>query len=133
MNRMRIEEEHTDILQNMEFAINSVHKENPTMSDHSVTRAVDALIEHYRAVARNHVPKATRLDDPDSIIFHHVWMMCEYRLGRSVIGGEPLPDELVTTPDVILACLRRIKKSVEFWNEYGGRQGYLTYISNFIA
>ncbi len=38
------------------------------------------------------------------------------------LSPEPL------THDVILACIKRIRKSVEFWTKEGGRQGYLYFI-----
>jgi hypothetical protein len=34
--------------------------------------------------------------------------------------------------DVIIACLKRIRKSVEKWNKQGGRQGYLTFVEQFV-
>jgi hypothetical protein len=36
------------------------------------------------------------------------------------------------TVNELLDCLKRIKKSVQFWTKEGGRQGYLEYISNFM-
>ncbi|MCL4835936.1 MAG: hypothetical protein KJZ86_26085 [Caldilineaceae bacterium] len=33
----------------------------------------------------------------------------------------------------LLACLQRIHKSVGFWSRQGGRQGYLTYIGEFLG
>ena len=32
----------------------------------------------------------------------------------------------------ILLCLKRLKSSIRLWNGEGGRQGYLTYIRNFL-
>jgi len=31
-----------------------------------------------------------------------------------------------------MACLRRIRKSVERWNKRGGQQGYVTFVNQFI-
>jgi hypothetical protein len=36
------------------------------------------------------------------------------------------------TIDEIIACLKRIRKSINRWNKVGGRQGYLIFVSDFI-
>jgi hypothetical protein len=36
------------------------------------------------------------------------------------------------TVDEIIACLKRIRRSIQFWQKKGGRQGYLTFISEFV-
>jgi hypothetical protein len=38
----------------------------------------------------------------------------------------------ISVPELI-ACLKRLRKSVRFWNEQGGRQGYLNYVREFLA
>ncbi len=35
--------------------------------------------------------------------------------------------------DVLIACLKRIRKSVRYWSKQGGRRGYLAYVRNFLA
>ena len=41
---MDVEEEHLDILQNIEFAIMSVYRDNPLLVDFDVEAAINALI-----------------------------------------------------------------------------------------
>ena len=41
--------------------------------------------------------------------------------------GEPV------TRDEIIACLKRVRKSIHLWTREGGRQGYLTFVSRFIS
>ena len=43
-------------------------------------------------------------------------------------GPRPEPVSL----DVIVACLKRIRKSIQRWNKEGGRQGYLIFIQRFV-
>jgi len=70
-------------------------------------------------------------------VYEAVQMMCEWRLGKEDIfqteTGEPGPQPEPVSIEVIIACLKRIRKSVERWNREGGRQGYLTFIERFIA
>lgn len=60
--------------------------------------------------------------------------------GESGIGGGKdgevtraveIPMDPISIEEMI-ACLKRVRKSVETWNKQGGRQGYLNYIENFI-
>jgi hypothetical protein len=34
--------------------------------------------------------------------------------------------------DVIVECLKRIRKSIQRWNREGGRQGYLKFVEQFV-
>ena len=62
--------------------------------------------------------------------------MCEWRLGREQLfteGGQQLDADMIPrTVDEIIACLKRIQKSIRRWNKVGGRQGYLSFISEFV-
>ena len=59
-----------------------------------------------------------------------------WRLGRETMFDEhDQPIELSVEPitaSEIVACLKRLRKSVQFWTKAGGRQGYLNYISEFV-
>jgi hypothetical protein len=133
---MDVEEEHLDILQNIEFAIMSVYRENPLLVDFDVEATINALISLYHAQTRNHEARRTNLNERATLVFERVGAMCDWRLGREELlsaemrerGPQPEP----VTLDVILACLKRIRKSVQRWNKEGGRQGYLTFVGRFV-
>ena len=44
---MRIEDEHTDVLQNIEFVVAQHFRARPEMTDYDVTRVYEALIDVY--------------------------------------------------------------------------------------
>lgn len=133
---MNVEEEYTDILQNIEFAIVSVHQEHPLLVDFDVENALNALINRYYAESTQHAPRPVNLNERARLVYERVEAMCEWRLGRQshiTEDGETFqlqPGSI--TLEVILACLKRIRKSVQRWNKEGGRQGYLTFISRFV-
>lgn len=133
---MNVEEEYTDVLQNIEFAIVSVHQEHPLLVDFDVENALNALINRYYAESTQHAPRLVNLNERAQLVYERVEAMCEWRLGREkpfTAEGEVIDAEFVpVTFDVILACLKRIRKSVQRWNKEGGRQGYLTFIGRFI-
>jgi hypothetical protein len=37
----------------------------------------------------------------------------------------------LTAAELVL-CLKRIRKSIDFWTKEGGRQGYLNYVSEYV-
>jgi len=131
--RMALEDAHLDVLQNIEFAIVSVYRKQHTLRDVEVMRALDALIDLYRAKARGHTPKEVNLPEPETTVFHNAYTMCEFRLGRPEARTRiQVPFEGDKTESDILACLRKIRKSVERWHKRGGHQGYLQFVSEYI-
>lgn len=131
---MALEDVHLDVLQNIEFAIVSVYRKQGDLRDVNVMRALDALIDVYRAEARGHTPKEVTLPEPENTVFQYVKEMCEFRLGRQEAAiRTQVPFEGDKTASDILACLRKIRKSVERWNKRGGQQGYLQFVSEFVT
>jgi hypothetical protein len=130
---MPLEDEYLDVLQNIEFAIVSVYKEQRDLRDLQVMRALDSLIERYRAESRGHQPKQHHLPEQEHLVFERVKSICEFRLGRESLGIKgPSPLGETLTVDEMLACLRKIRKSAERWNRRNGRQGYLQFASQFL-
>jgi hypothetical protein len=132
-----IEEEHTDVLQNIEFAIVGVYRKNRELTDYDVDKVLNALIKHYQAEKRQRTYEKPRMSSLAEQVYESVQWMCEWRLGRvsmeakddeSTIGA-PVP----ITTDALIGCLKRISKSVGKWNKRGGTRGYLQYVDQFIA
>jgi hypothetical protein len=130
---MTFEDEYLDVLQNIEFAIIGVYRQHPEVRDSVVLRAIETVIDTYRAEARGQTPKPLKLPETEALIFARVRDVCDLRLGRSGPGmaaeQTPTQDKII---EEIVACLRRIRKSVERWNKRGGQQGYVTFVNQFI-
>jgi hypothetical protein len=133
---MDVEKDYLDILQNIEFAIMSVYRDNPLLVDFDVEAAINALISLYHAQSQNHEPRPVRLNERATLVYERVAAMCDWRLGREGLvtadESEDVPPPEPVTLDVIDACLKRIRKSVQRWNKEGGRQGYLTFVGRFV-
>lgn len=134
---MNFEEEHLDVLQNIEFAIVSVYRQEPSLVDFDVENALSALISHYQAEAKQHEARLPRLGERATEVYERVQTMCEWRLGREAMvaekSGRHVPPPAPVTLEVIIACLKRIRKSVQHWNREGGRQGYLTFVQQYVV
>jgi len=131
------EERYQDVLQNIEFAIIQVYRDHPEMTDWEALAAIEALLRKYRAEVRGRQAKPPSLAPLADEVYEFVKTMCEWRLGRETLfadkEGTPLnlPIEPITL-DELIACLKRVRKSINLWTREGGRQGYLTFVSQFI-
>lgn len=133
---MDVEEEYRDVLQNIEFAIVSVHQRLPMLVDFDVEAALNALIAHYQARAIGREARTARLNERAQQVYEMMEAMCEWRMGNDALVSEDMrkrgPKLASVSVDVIIACLKRIRKSVQRWNKEGGRQGYLTFVERFV-
>jgi hypothetical protein len=135
---MEIKDKHLDVMQNIEFAITAVYKRNPSLSDFSAMSALEALIAVNNAEKSGRPPKSSRLSPQEQTLFEGIKEMCEWRLGRFSLGESQektlkesgFEPEKKTVEEMIY-CLRKIMKSVKFWNNQAGRQGYLNYVIRF--
>ena len=121
---------HQDVLQNIEFGIVSVYRDNPEMTDYAVMRVLEALIDHYIADKIGRPPRNFSLSDEEKEFLQVVNSLCDWRLGRS--SDTDMPEVDFISVDEIIQCLKRILKSVQTWNKLEGRQGYLRFVSQFV-
>ena len=122
------------VLQNLEFSVAGVWRAHPEMSDYSALRAYEAAFQIYRAELRGHAPKPHGLTGLDAATFDNLKAICEWRLGRGT-GPEGMadPSPFPTVPlELLVDCLRELVRSVERHTKSGGKQGYLTFIDQFL-
>jgi hypothetical protein len=62
--------------------------------------------------------------------------MCDWRIGRASMkddkGKEVKMDTEPLTVEEIIACLKRIRKSIETWYKRGGRRGYYEFVRQYV-
>jgi hypothetical protein len=130
------EERYEDVLQNIEFGIVRVYHDHPEMTDWEALSAVEALIRVYNAESKGRETRPPSLDPLSEEVYDFVERMCEWRLGREMpFSEEGEPVEFPMQPlalEEIIACLKRVRKSINRWTRQGGRQGYLTFVSQFV-
>jgi len=129
---MRIEDQYTDVLQDIEFSIVTTYRQYPEMANPDVTRTLEALIDRYGAEKIGRPPRHFSLSDVERVLLENVRRMCEWRLGRSTLKDSVEIEPEPITIDEIVSCLKRILKSVKRWNEDGGRRGYLDFIIQYV-
>jgi hypothetical protein len=133
---MRVEDELLDVLQNIEFAIVSEFRKDGAILDLNVLDAVSALVRHYEAEMAGRKPPEPRLSDLSRRVFVSVRATCEWRLGRASGPIPEVTDEPASQPkttEEIVACLKRIHKSIGRWTKESGKRGYLEFVGRFIV
>ncbi|HJW90742.1 MAG TPA: hypothetical protein VJ436_08890 [Anaerolineales bacterium] len=130
------EEEYLDVLQNIESTLARVYREDPKMSDYDALKAVQAVTRAYSNEAAARPARETQLNGPALQSYQNVHAICEWRLGRqSILNEKDHPAKFEIEPltlDEIIACLKRVQRSVEKWNKRGGRRGYFEFVSQFL-
>ncbi len=129
---MRVEDEHLDVLQNLEFFIVAGYREHPEIRDYAVMRVLEALVDSLRAEAGGLGPRGHQLSPVEAQLFERCRQVCQYWLGQSGLGtAPPLPPSAVKSLEQIVTCIKRVRKSVDRWNKSGGQRGYLTFVSEY--
>lgn len=129
---MSIEFEHFDVLQNLESAVFRFYQANPALTDYQVDKVFETLVQAYRgeAIGKEIPPPRGELAAP---LYERLRAVCEWRLGRADLQkGMLLAPEDAIPVDVLVECLKRLRKSLDLWTKEGGSQGYLMYISQFM-
>ena len=129
---MKITDDKIDILQNLEFSVAEIWRGHPEMSDYTALRAYEAAFQHYRAESRGQTPKPPALSGLDAETFEAVKAMCEFRLGRRPCPISGFEDAPPASLELLMDCLRELMRSVERHTKADGRQGYLTFIEQFL-
>ena len=133
---MTFEADYEDVLQNIELGIVQVYRQHPDMVDWDALTGLDALIQFYNAEARGKPAELRNLSGLSSEVAQSVKAMCEWRLSRNPLLDEhdrTIEIEMPSmTPKEIVACLKRIRKSIDLHTRRGGLQGYLNFIVEYV-
>lgn len=128
---MAVVDEYSDILQNIEFAIVMTYRDHPEMTDYEVIRALEAVVDSYKAEERGRTPREFSPSPMEAALYDAIRRMCQWRLGRGEVDDlGPVPKPIRV--DEILLCLKKILTSVNRWTRSGGRIGYLTFIVQYV-
>jgi hypothetical protein len=126
---MKVEEEHFDVLQNMEFEIVQVYRSTSDLIDAEVLNAIESLIHIYNLEIKGGFAASPKVKGISAIVATAVKDAAEIRLGPGSNADELIEPKTVQN---IVDCLKRIQSSIKFWTKKNGRKGYLEYVSKFI-
>jgi hypothetical protein len=130
------EEEYLDVLQNIEFGIVQVYNDNPNLTDTGTMYAVETLIKVYSGELQGREVALPQFKPEEREAYDAARAMCELRLGRGSLtddkGREIKLDAEPLTVEEIIACLKRVRKSIETWYKRGGRRGYYEFVRQYL-
>ncbi|MBI4670609.1 MAG: hypothetical protein HY741_02940 [Chloroflexi bacterium] len=130
------EEKYIDVLHNIELALARTYREHDDLTDFDAREAVNALIRVYQAQLQNRAAPALQLSPLAQKAFENAQVMCEFHLGRgTLLDKNQKPANIsvyVKTVDEIVACLKRIRRSIEMWNKELGRRGYFDFVKDYV-
>ncbi len=146
------EDDYIDILQSIETFVVEFYTAHPDLNDYQVDKVYEALIRLYKSQVVLFPPTGVRLTDVELELALNIKKITDwYILGMPLDGDsseeEDIPEGVVSvdlpgTSELfeaqpvpaaeMVACFKRLRKSVKHWGKEGGRQGYLNYIKPFI-
>jgi len=116
-----------DILQNLEFTVVQMWKDDAELVDAEIGRAYEAAFQRYRAESRGHAPKPVSLAGRELALYEALVDMAESRRSERQNPGSP------EAAAVFMDCFRELGRSVERHGRTGGRRGYLEFIKQFLT
>ena len=122
--------DYEDVLKGIETEVVRLWRKNPEMTNYTAMRAYEAATAHYNALARQQTPKPANLTGLDAKLFEAIRDFCDWRLGIVKYADRPEPKPMPA--EDMVACFRRLRKSVDMWTQEAGRQGYMQYIKKFL-
>jgi len=127
---MPLTEEFEDVLKEIERAVIEHWDKHDELTNYNVMRAYEAATAHYNAIVRGQAPKPENLKGLDATLYQEVRKACEARVNRPIRDNDA-QSPLLSIEDLV-ACFRRLRKSVELWTKEGGRQGYLKFVAQVL-
>lgn len=130
---MSFEEEYFDVLHSIEFAIVQTYRENPTMKDRHAESAIKGLVRYYNAALSERKAPTIKLNELEKTMFDAIKTNLELHMSVQGLVGEGR----AYTIEEVIACLKRIQKSINTWSKTQGyglnTSGYLEFVKDYIA
>lgn len=127
------DDRHLDVLQNIESVVVDVYRSDRELLDSEVDQALGAVIVALNAkrLEKPFDPESVKMSKRAKRLFQAVLDVAEWRITGGPLAGEaigPVPRGV----EELVACLRRIRKSVRQWTKERGRRGYLNFVKEYL-
>jgi hypothetical protein len=119
-------------LRELEATMIALWKKHPEMTDYVAQRAYEGVFQHYRALLRGQPPKACGEKGVDLEAFNVVLAAAESLRTRGVaLKTKDSPAGPIAL-ETLVNYLRELSKSVARNTARNGRQGYLSFVRDFV-
>lgn len=126
---MDVTEQYSDVLFNIESRIFTHYLASETLSDSDTLKVLAQLTRYYNGLRKGRTPSEPKVSDALTPLLNSVKSICDVHCMPE--ETEPQAPRQVSF-DVMVACLRRIERSVKMWKQQGGRRGYFEYMTPFM-
>lgn len=116
------------MLRALELAIRDTFQHKPDLTDHNVRKALESHANILQAEIKDRKPREVRLSAVERDLHQALKQVIWLFLGRDAATPSPQP----VTREEMLACLKRIQRSVDQMATQG-RQGYVQFIDSFFT
>lgn len=116
------------MLRALELTIRDTYQHKPDLTDHNVRKVLDSHINVLQAEIKDRKPREVRLSAVERELHRALKQVVWLFLGRDPATPSPQP----VTREEMLACLKRIQRSVDQMSKQG-RQGYVHFIDSFFT
>jgi len=130
MNEDQLLEQYKDILHFIEDAVISYYAENRELIDHDVDKVYDIIIRTLQHELRDRPAPKAKLSDLQNSLYEGLMKSARWLLGEGQLedeAGQPVEVESIPKADLV-ACFKRLRKSIKLWTADYGRQGYLGFL-----
>jgi len=132
----KCEDQYLDGPPNVDLSLGDVQRQQGKVGAREARDALRALVHAYQAESRNRAVPDAELKPLAQAADLNVKAMCDWRLGRETMQnaqGQRVGEGVTPkTLDEIIACLKRIRRSVENWHKRGGRRGYFDFVGEYV-
>lgn len=132
----QFEETYNDTLRSMELTLVRQYRQFDNLTDWETVTAVNGLIRSYTAESRRRAAPQLKQDALTQHVYDRLHTTCAGWLGRAPLideSGQVIQLEANTlTVNEVIACLKRIRRSIEMWKKEGGNRGYFEFIDGFL-
>lgn len=123
------EQTYFDVLRAIELAIFNADQQ-AALVDTNVDKALDGLTRLYTAETRGRNAPKLRFSQDEHTLADHIKAACDLHLGRDT---QVMIGEDQKTVDEIIACLKRIRRSLGQMSKKGGKRAYLDFLRQFFG
>jgi len=126
------ENEYIEELQNIERNILLMHRLHPELVDYHIDKVLRAVVRTIEAEQKGKPVPKLKLKGNENLLYEQLYGI--YQLTTNQLAADSPMHELAVSqhrrPDEIVACFKRLQKSIKTFSDLG-RRGYLSIIEDF--
>lgn len=135
-NPLKFEDEYFNELLAIETTISRIYADNPALLDFHVDKALNGAVRTLSNQQRGRKAPTLKLKDDEQKLYDRFMELTEGQFKGGALtdeDGDEIGIELRSlTIDEMIACFKRIQRSIKLMSDQG-RQGYLNFIKQFFG